>query len=159
MDSRVDALLEKMTLAEKIGQMTMLSATSERHESLTRTGQAGAFLNITDAHDIARYQKLAREESRLGIPLLFAHDVIHGLHTIFPIPLAEAASWDLALIENAARVAAREAAATGLHCTFAPMVDIARDARWGRIAEGAGEDVVLGSARLPHRRYFRTHAA
>ncbi len=146
MEHELDALLAQMTLAEKIGQMTMVSGTSARHESLIRAGQAGAFLNISDARDIARYQKLAREESRLGIPLMFAHDVIHGLRTIFPIPLAEAASWDLARIENSARIAAREAAATGLHCAFAPMVDVARDARWGRIAEGAGEDVVLGSA-------------
>ena len=134
-----------MTLEEKIGQMTQLNGLSGDHDELIRRGKVGAFLNVTDAEGIARYQKIAAA-TRLGIPLLFGFDVVHGMRTIFPIPLAEAASWDLDLVENSARVAAREAAATGIHWTFAPMVDVARDARWGRVAEGAGEDVFLGCA-------------
>jgi beta-glucosidase len=143
--ARAEALLAKMTLEEKIGQMTQVSGRHENYEGLIHQGKVGSFLNITDVEVIARYQKIATE-SRLGVPLLFGFDVIHGMRTIFPIPLGEAASWDLAKIEVSARVAAREAAATGIHWTFAPMVDVARDARWGRIAEGAGEDVFLGSA-------------
>jgi beta-glucosidase len=134
-----------MTLEEKIGQMTQISGHENDYEELIRRGAVGSFLNVTDVERIARYQRIALE-TRLGIPLLFGFDVIHGMRTIFPIPLAEAASWDLAKVETSARVAAREAAATGIHWTFAPMVDVARDARWGRIAEGAGEDVFLGCA-------------
>jgi beta-glucosidase len=134
-----------MTLEEKIGQMTQLNGPNEGHEELIRRGKVGSFLNITDVERIARYQGFA-SATRLGIPLLFGFDVVHGMRTIFPIPLAEAASWDLDLVENSARVAAREAAATGILWTFAPMVDVARDARWGRGAEGAGEDVFLGCA-------------
>jgi beta-glucosidase len=145
-DKRVDALLGKMTLPEKIGQMTQLSDPSKEHEGRIRRGEVGSLLNVTKTEDIARFQKIAKEESRLGIPIIFGYDVIHGMRTIFPIPLAEAASWDVACMERASRVSAREAAATGIHWTFGPMVDIARDARWGRIAEGSGEDAFLTSA-------------
>lgn len=153
--ARVEALLGRMTLEEKIGQ-TVLFTSSE-----TITGPTGARADLADviakgscggifnAHGVAnirRYQDLAVKKSRLGIPLLFGSDVIHGYKTIFPIPLGEAASWDLKAIETSARTAAIEASAGGLNWTFAPMVDIARDPRWGRIAEGSGEDPFLGSA-------------
>jgi beta-glucosidase len=108
-------------------------------------------LNVVGADKTYKYQKIAVEESRLGIPLLFGHDVIHGCKTIFPIPLAESCSWDLDIIERSAQIAAIEASAMGLHWTFAPMVDIARDPRWGRIAEGAGEDTHL-AARIAEAR-------
>ncbi|NND32205.1 MAG: glycosyl hydrolase [Saprospiraceae bacterium] len=152
-DDKIDSLISIMTLEEKIGQLTLFTsdwATTgptirENYLEDIRSGRAG---NIFNAHTAAynrSLQKVAIEESRLGIPLLFGYDVIHGYKTIFPIPLGEAATWDLELIERAARIAAEEATAGGLHWTFAPMVDIARDPRWGRIAEGAGEDVYLGS--------------
>ena len=111
-----------------------------------RKGGAGSVLWLNDTKQFNALQKIAVEETRLKIPLLFGLDVIHGYRTIFPVPLAMAASWDPAVDERAAAVAAREARAAGLHWTFAPMVDIARDARWGRIVEGAGEDPYLGAA-------------
>src|SRR5213079_916925 len=111
-----------------------------------RKGLIGGFLNLAGAQATRDAQRIAVTESRLHIPLLLGLDVIHGYRTIFPIPLAEAATWDPAAAESTARAAAREAAAAGVNWTFAPMVDIARDARWGRIAEGAGEDPYLGSA-------------
>lgn len=152
-DDKIDSLISQMTMEEKIGQLTLFTSDwattgpSIRDNYLDdiRSGRAGNIFNAHTAAYNTRLQKVAVEESRLGIPLLFGYDVIHGYKTIFPIPLAEAATWDLKLIEKAARIAAEEATAGGLHWTFAPMVDIARDPRWGRIAEGAGEDVYLGS--------------
>ena len=142
-----------MTLEEKIGQMTLFSAnwavtgavTRDTYKDDIKAGKVGAVFSIYTAAKTRELQRIAVKETRLGIPLLFGMDVIHGHRTTFPIPLAEAASWDMEAIELSARVAAREAAAEGLHWTFAPMVDIARDPRWGRISEGAGEDVYLGS--------------
>lgn len=152
-DSRVEEILAKMTLAEKIGQMTLYTADygadgpSLRPEYIQgiRDGKIGAIFNALTAEFTAKLQKIAVEETSLKIPLLFGYDVVHGFKTIFPIPLGEAASWDVSAIEMSARIAAREAASAGIHWTFAPMVDICRDPRWGRIAEGAGEDPYLGS--------------
>src|SRR5213596_1985233 len=145
----IDSLLARMTLEEKVGQLNQLSVDNQptaEQLDLVRKGLVGSFLNLTGAAATREAQHIAVTESRLRIPLIFGHDVIHGYRTIFPIPLGEAASWDPEAVEAAARVAAREAAAAGLHWTFAPMVDIARDPRWGRIAEGSGEDPYLGSA-------------
>ena len=149
-DRRVDALLSQMTLDEKIGQLHQLFYLTQfmKPEALEpdiRAGKIGSLLFLTDPALINHFQKIAVENSRLKIPLLFGFDVIHGFHTIFPVPLAMASSWDPALVEQAQSVAAREARAVGVHWTFAPMVDIARDPRWGRIVEGAGEDPFLGS--------------
>jgi beta-glucosidase len=146
---RVNALLAQMTLEEKVGQMTQLFfiiPDAVKPEDRIRRGEIGSLLFVTDPATINRLQKVAVEESRLKIPLLLGFDVIHGFHTIFPIPLAMAASWDPQLVEQAQAIAAREARSVGIHWTFAPMVDIARDPRWGRIIEGAGEDPYLGSA-------------
>ena len=156
-EARVDALLARMTLEEKVGQLNQYSSslgltgpsfemgrTEVRNEKI-RKGLVGSMLNVVGAEETRKTQELAVEGSRLGIPLIFGLDVIHGFKTEFPIPLAEAASWDLEAIERSARIGATEAAASGLHWTFAPMVDIARDARWGRIMEGAGEDPYLGA--------------
>jgi beta-glucosidase len=143
-----DNLIRKMTLAEKIGQMTQVPLNSKPDrpaDEMARNGEVGSFLFITDAAEINRLQHVAVEQSRLHIPLLFGYDVIHGFRTIYPIPLALAASWDPSAAERAQSMAAREARATGIQWTFAPMVDIARDPRWGRIMEGAGEDPFLGS--------------
>ncbi len=147
--ARVDKLLAQMTLEEKVGQLSQAGGIAipgmpSPEESL-RQG-AGSVLWVNDTKRFNALQKLAVEESRLKIPLLFALDVIHGYRTIFPIPIGMAASWDPSVHERAAEVAAREARAVGIHWTFAPMVDVARDARWGRIAEGAGEDPYLGAA-------------
>src|SRR6184192_4048623 len=145
----IDSLLARMTLEEKLGQLNQLSVDNQpstEQLELVRKGLVGSFLNLTGAAATRDAQHIAVTESRLRIPLIFGHDVIHGYRTIFPIPLGEAASWDPEAVEAAARVAAREAAAAGLHWTFAPMVDIARDPRWGRSAEGSGEDPYLGSA-------------
>jgi len=148
-EKRIDALLGKMTLEEKVGQMSQRAKGGEDGpsdiESEVRKGNIGSFLNVTDAQMHNKLQKIAVEESRLGIPLIFGFDVIHGFRTIFPVPLAQAASWDLDLMQKTAAVAAKEARAGGVDWTFAPMVDIARDPRWGRIVEGAGEDPYLGS--------------
>jgi len=149
-----DSLLALMTLEEKIGQLIMAPAewgqtgpqAAGGGDSLVRQGRIGSFLNFWGAAATRRMQHVAVEQSRLHIPLLFAHDVIHGWRTVFPVPLAEAASFDTAAVEGAARIAAIEASAHGVHWTFAPMVDIARDARWGRVVEGAGEDPFLGAA-------------
>jgi beta-glucosidase len=151
---KVEALLRKMTLEEKVGQLVQYSAGQATGPGTGRTdykdmigkGQIGALFNITKARDSNAFQRIAVEQSRLHIPLLFGLDVIHGFRTEFPIPLGLASTWNPALVEKAARVAAREASATGIRWTFSPMVDIARDARWGRMAEGAGEDPFLGSA-------------
>jgi beta-glucosidase len=143
-----DNLIAKMTLAEKLGQMTQVPLNSpppRPADELARTGAVGSFLFITDAAEINRLQHVAVEQSRLHIPLLFGYDVIHGFRTIYPVPIALAASWDPSAAERAQSMAAREARATGIQWAFAPMVDIARDPRWGRIMEGAGEDPFLGS--------------
>ena len=152
-DKKVNALLAKMTLEEKIGQMTLYTSSwtvtgpslRDSYKADVQSGRCGNIFNAHTADYNRELQRIAVEETRLGIPLLFGYDVIHGYKTIYPIPLAEACSWDLELIEKSARLAAKEAAAGGLHWTFNPMVDIARDPRWGRIAEGSGEDPYLGS--------------
>jgi len=148
LERRVNSLLARMTLEEKLGQLNLPSVDnrpSSAQMELVRKGLVGGFLNLTGAAATRETQRVAVTESRLHIPLLLGYDVIHGYRTIFPIPLAEAASWDSEAVEAAAHVAAREAAAAGVNWTFAPMVDIARDPRWGRIAEGSGEDPYLGS--------------
>ena len=142
-ERRVDALLAKMTLAEKIGQMSQRSGGSGREEAV-RAGEVGSILNEVDVELINRLQRIAVTESRLGIPLLIGRDVIHGFRTIFPIPLGIAATWNPELAEAGARIAAVEAASSGVRWTFAPMMDVSRDARWGRIAESFGEDPHLG---------------
>jgi beta-glucosidase len=154
LDARVESLLHGMTLEEKIGQLVQYSAGQATGPGTGRTdykdmiarGQIGALLNVVDTPLLNEYQHIAVEKSRLHIPLLFGLDVIHGFRTEFPIPLGMASTWDPALVEKASHVAAFEASAIGIRWTFSPMVDIARDARWGRIAEGAGEDPYLGSA-------------
>jgi beta-glucosidase len=147
--SRAEALLSRMTPEEKVGQLSQMFygviPGMKISDDLIRQGKIGSFLMITDPVLANRLQHVAVEQSRLHIPLLYGFDVIHGFHTIFPVPLAMAASWDPALIERVQQRAAREASAVGVRWTFAPMVDIARDPRWGRIVEGAGEDPYLGS--------------
>jgi beta-glucosidase len=173
-EARVDDLLERMTLAEKVGQLVQItpSAPIDPQEMVKRmkqaeeaglpmqsvfqprpdlddqirSGQVGSIFATPDVRLINRCQRIAVQESRLGIPLIVGNDVIHGFRTIFPIPLAESCTWDPALLERAARVAAEEASASGTDWIFAPMIDVARDPRWGRIAEGAGEDTFLGMA-------------
>lgn len=149
-----EALLAQMTLDEKIGQLVQRMGGRQRalnsrlgpdELERVRRGEVGSYLHVAGAAPLRELQRVAVEESRLGIPLLFAMDVVHGYRTIFPVPLATAASWDPDMAELSARVAASEASAAGLHWTFAPMVDIARDPRWGRIVEGGGEDPYLGS--------------
>ena len=151
-EAKITALMAQMTLEEKIGQMTLYTTDwgstgptiRPGYADDIRSGNCGSLFNAQTATFTRELQRIAVEESRMKIPLLFGYDVIHGYKTIFPIPLGEAASWDMAAIELGAKVAAAEAAATGLHWTFAPMVDISRDPRWGRIMEGAGEDTYLG---------------
>lgn len=148
---RAQALLARMTLQEKIGQLTQLGAEvpgphQEKPEELIRAGKAGSVLWTIDSDLIARLQRVAVQESRLGIPLLFGYDVIHGYKNVFPVPLGLAATWDPALVERSQAIAAKESWTAGINWTFTPMVDIARDARWGRIVEGAGEDTFLGVA-------------
>ena len=150
-ESRVNALLAKMSFEEKLGQLQQLDGEGNgnfrpEHLDLVRKGLLGSTLNVRGAARSNQLQRVAVEESRLKIPLIFGFDVIHGYRTIFPIPLGESASWDPATVEKGASVAAAEARASGVHWTFAPMVDIARDPRWGRIAEGAGEDTFFGMA-------------
>ena len=144
-EARVDKLLSQMTLQEKIGQMNQISVGGDvaQYADALRAGQIGSILNEVDPEKINEYQRLAVEESRLGIPLLVSRDVIHGFHTLFPIPLGLAATFDPELVEEGARIAAIEATAQGIRWTFSPMLDIARDPRWGRIAEGSGEDTYL----------------
>jgi len=152
-DQKVNDLLKKMTIEEKIGQLNQYTGDNQATGPITinpnkqseiKAGLVGSMLNIIGTKYTRQYQELAMQ-SRLKIPLLFGQDVIHGYKTTFPLPLAEAASWDLQAIEQGARVAAEEASASGIHWTFAPMVDISRDPRWGRVMEGAGEDTYLGS--------------
>ncbi len=148
-EPKIDSLLARMTLEEKLGQLNQLSVDgqpSAEQLAMVRKGLVGSLFNLTGAEATRAAQRIAVTDSRLHIPLIFGQDVIHGYRTIFPIPLGEAASWDPEAVQAAAHVAATEAAAAGLHWTFAPMVDIARDPRWGRIAEGSGEDPYLGSA-------------
>jgi beta-glucosidase len=153
-EQKIDSLLKIMTLEEKIGQLTQytgdrITATGPLGKPIDKTdevkaGRAGSLLNVRGAAQTRRMQEMAMQ-SRLKIPLLFGQDVIHGYRVTFPVPLAEAATWDTLAIEQSARIAATEAAASGIHWTFAPMVDICRDPRWGRVTEGAGEDPFLGS--------------
>lgn len=156
-DKKVDSILAIMTLEEKIGQMNQYNGfwdvtgptpkdgdAAKKYEHL-RKGYVGSMLNVTGVKDVRAVQKIAVEETRLGIPLIIGFDVIHGYKTLSPIPLAEAASWDLNAIKKSAEIAALESSAAGINWTFAPMVDISRDARWGRVMEGAGEDTYLGS--------------
>lgn len=153
---KVDSLIHLMTLEEKVGQMNQYNGfwdvtgpvpkegnAAMKYEHLKK-GWVGSMLNVTGVENVRKLQKLVVEESRLGIPLIFGFDVIHGYKTVAPIPLAEAASWDLDAIRKSAEIAADEASAVGINWTFAPMVDISRDARWGRVMEGAGEDTYLG---------------
>jgi beta-glucosidase len=156
-DRRVDSVLNLMTLEEKIGQMNQYNGFWEVTGPAPQNGQAakkyehlkkglvGSMLNVKGVKDVKALQKIAVEETRLGIPVLFGFDVIHGYKTVSPVPLAEAASWDLEAMRRSAEIAAAEAAASGLNWTFAPMVDVSRDARWGRVMEGAGEDPYLNS--------------
>ena len=145
-DQRVSALLARMTPAEKVGQLVQAGAFPGMDPAGAIRRGAGSVLWLNDPKQFNALQKVAVEETRLKIPVLFALDVIHGYQTIFPVPLAMAASWDPSEYEQAQAVAAREARAAGLHWTFGPMLDIARDARWGRMVEGAGEDPYLGAA-------------
>ncbi|HWN11344.1 MAG TPA: beta-glucosidase BglX [Pyrinomonadaceae bacterium] len=150
-ERRIDNLLTRMTPAEKLGQLQQLDGEANgnfrpEHLDLVRKGLLGSTLNVRGAARTNQLQRVAMNESRLKIPLLFGFDVIHGYRTVFPIPLGEAATWDPAAVEQSAAISAKEARAAGVHWTFAPMVDIARDARWGRIAEGSGEDPFLGAA-------------
>src|SRR5689334_22395620 len=137
-EERIDKLIARMTLEEKLGQLQILDGEADgkyrlEHIEMIRKGLLGSTLNVRGAKRTNELQRVAVEQSRLKIPLLFGFDVIHGYRTIFPVPLAEASSWDPALVERAASVAAAEASASGVKWTFAPMVDIARDPRWGRI--------------------------
>ena len=156
-DKRVDSLLKLMTLEEKIGQMNQYNGfwdltgpAPSKGDAVNKfkhlkSGLVGSMLNVRGVENVRKVQKIAVEETRLGIPLIIGFDVIHGYETQSPIPLAEAASWDLKAIKKSSEMAAKEAAAAGINWTFAPMVDISRDARWGRVMEGAGEDTFLGS--------------
>src|SRR5690242_10586349 len=153
MNSFISDLMSKMTLDEKIGQLNLPGAgditTGQAKSSdiakKIREGKVGGLFNIKSVAKIKDVQRVAVEESRLKIPLIFGMDVIHGYETVFPIPLALSCSWDMKLIERSAQIAAQEASADGICWAFSPMVDICRDPRWGRIAEGAGEDAYLGS--------------
>jgi len=154
LNKKVDALLEKMTLEEKVGQLVQFSAGAptgpgtgrQSYDDMIAAGQVGALLNVADAKKANAFQHIAVEKSRLHIPLMYGFDSIHGYRTIFPVPLGLASSFDPALVEATARMAAQEASADGIRWVFSPMVDIARDARWGRIVEGSGESPYLGSA-------------
>jgi beta-glucosidase len=152
-EQRISKLLDEMTLDEKIGQLVHFADSSTgpgaAHQDVREQiakGNVGSLENITGAAETNALQKLAVEKCRLHIPLVFALDVIHGYRTIFPVPLAMASTWDPSLVERASRIAAKEATKEGVRWTYSPMVDITRDARWGRIVEGAGEDTYLGSA-------------
>ncbi|ABF39535.1 glycoside hydrolase, family 3-like protein [Candidatus Koribacter versatilis Ellin345] len=152
-EKRIDQLLKQMTLEEKIGQLNQYSQGAATgpgtgrsgYPEMVSKGEIGSIFNLTGAKETNQMQRIAMEKSRLHIPLIFGLDVVHGYRTTFPVPLALSATWDPALIERAARIAAKEASTDGVRWTFSPMVDIARDARWGRITEGAGEDPYLGS--------------
>lgn len=160
-ERRVEELLKQMTLEEKVGQLNQYSygiptgpgTGRSQVEEAIRRGEVGSFLNVTDPALSNRLQRVAMDQSRLKIPLIFGLDVIHGYRTIFPVPLALAATWDASLVERVSRIAAEEATSAGIRWTFSPMVDIARDPRWGRIVEGAGEDPFVGS--MMARAYVR----
>jgi beta-glucosidase len=160
-ERRVEALLKQMTVEEKVGQLAQYSsgaptgpsAGNADYPSMISRGEVGSLFNLDSAHSANEYQHIAVDRTRLHIPLLFGLDVIHGYRTTFPVPLALASTWDPAIVEKAARIAAQEASAAGVRWVFSPMVDIARDPRWGRIVEGAGEDPYLGS--LMARAYVR----
>ncbi|TAF67584.1 MAG: glycosyl hydrolase, partial [Flavobacterium sp.] len=156
-EERIDLLMQQMTLEEKVGQMNQYNGfwevtgpapkggdAAKKYEHL-RKGWVGSMLTVRGVKEVKAVQKIAVEETRLGIPLIIGFDVIHGYKTLSPIPLAEAASWDLEAIKKSAQVAADEASAVGINWTFGPNVDISNDARWGRVMEGAGEDPYLGS--------------
>ena len=156
-EEKIDSLLQEMTLEEKVGQMNQYNGfwdatgpvpeggnAAMKYDHLKK-GWVGSMLNVVGTEEIRKLQQVVVEESRLGIPLIFGYDVIHGYKTLAPIPLAEAASWDMEAIENSAKIAADEASAVGLNWTFAPMIDISREPRWGRVMEGGGEDTYLGS--------------
>jgi beta-glucosidase len=156
-EQKITTLMAKMTLEEKVGQMNQYNgfwdvtgpspkegSSALKYEHL-RKGWVGSMLSVRGVEQVRAVQKIAVEETRLGIPLIIGFDVIHGYKTLSPIPLAEAASWDMDAIKHSAQVAADEASASGINWTFGPMVDISRDARWGRVMEGAGEDPYLGS--------------
>ena len=157
-ERRVENLLARMSLSEKIGQTNQNHSFDISQGEAIRQGNIGSILNASGAltgqgqspsakaEVCNEIQRIAVQDSRHGIPILFGRDVIHGYRTVFPIPLGQAAAWHPELVENAAAVAASEATADGIKWTFAPMIDIARDPRWGRVAEGAGEDPFLGSA-------------
>ena len=153
MNRFIDALMKRMTVDEKIGQLnlpvtgdiTTGQAKSSDIAGRIKRGEVGGLFNLKGVEKIRDVQKLAVENSRLGIPLLFGMDVIHGYETIFPIPLGLSCTWDMKAIEESARIAAIEASADGISWTFSPMVDISRDPRWGRVSEGSGEDPFLGS--------------
>ena len=152
-ESKVDSLLSQMTIEEKLGQMNQLSPWDfEDLAKRVRKGEVGSILNVVNPEEVNKIQKIAVEESRLGIPLIVSRDVIHGYKTIFPIPLGQAATFNPEIVKEGARVAAIEASADGIRWTFAPMIDVARDPRWGRIAESCGEDpylnAVMGTAMI-----------
>ncbi len=147
-DEQIEAILSKLTLQEKAGQLNLIpieGEPTEAHLKMIREGKVGSVLKVNGVENITKLQKIAVNESSSGIPILFQEDVIHGYKTIAPIPIAEAASWDLVAIRKSAAVAAREAAVSGINLAYAPMVDISRDPRWGRLLEAAGEDPYLGS--------------
>ena len=156
-EKKIDVLMSKMTLEEKVGQMNQyngfwdvtgpapVGGTAEQKYENIKKGLVGSMLTVRGVKEVKAVQKIAVEQTRLGIPLIIGFDVIHGYKTLSPIPLAEAASWDLKAIEKSAETAASEAAASGINWTFGPMMDISKDARWGRVMEGAGEDSYLGS--------------
>src|SRR5205085_126714 len=155
-EKRINALLSRMTLEEKLGQLQQLDGEANgnfrpEHGELVRKGLLGSTLNVRGALRTNELQRIAVGQSRLKIPVLFGFDVIHGYRTIFPVPLGEASSWDPVTAEKSASIAAAEARAAGVHWTFAPMLDVARDARWGRIVEGSGEDPYLGSVMASSR--------
>lgn len=154
LNKKVDALLSKMTLEEKVGQLVQFSSGAptgpgtgrENYDTMIAAGQVGSLLNVADAKKANAFQHIAMEKSRLHIPLMYGFDVIHGYRTVFPVPLGMASSFDPAMVQATARMAAQEASADGIRWVFSPMVDVARDARWGRIVEGSGESPYLGSA-------------
>ena len=141
----LDMMFDGRISEEEFGRL-MSTAEQDFHEEDLRAGRIGSYNGIKDAETANRLQKIAVEETRLGIPLIFGYDVIHGYRTVTPIPLAESCAWEPSLWERTGRMAAEEATAGGVHMTFAPMVDVAKDARWGRVSEGAGEDVLLNGA-------------
>lgn len=156
-EAKVDSIMSGMTLQDKIGQLNQLDGRMDmtKLENMIRSGQISSLMNITDPAVIDRLQRVAVEESPAGIPILFARDVIHGFKTMLPIPLGQAASFDPGLVREGARMAAVEATEHGIRWGFAPMIDVSRDSRWGRIAESFGEDPLM-NARLGLRRWKAT---